>query len=111
MIVLALSLMIQEAGPTGRHIECLATNMAQFEASGEAPQDIAIAALTTCRSSESKMDTGALANLSPEQRDDLRDFLRETMRERIVTHVVRLRACRKTEGCRVTDLPAPFGPL
>lgn len=112
MIAFAVALLIQEPNTTAQYIECLTSRMAEFEASQDAPSDIATAVVVTCRSSEVKTAPGSpMSQLSSDQQRELQDFMRETMRERVVTHVVRLRACRRTQGCSISDLPRPFGQL
>lgn len=110
-LAIALTLSVQAPSAGERHIACLTEYMNRFEASQESASDIAVAVVTACRQAESPMDGGALANLSSDQRNDLREFLRETMKTRVVTHIVRLRACRRTPNCSTADLPLPFGLL
>lgn len=99
-----LALMIVAAivqAPPSPYAECLRENLPVLEASREPAPDVARATFAACIIQQPRV--------TPELEPVLAE-IRESMREEMVLHVVRIRACRNTAGCRIADLPDPFGP-
>jgi hypothetical protein len=79
---------------------CLREGLAELEPSQESASDIARSAMHLCSRHEPRV---------PAEFADAWAVVRSSFEESIVLHIVRVRACRRTTGCRVSDLPDPFG--
>lgn len=96
--------------PGQGYVECLTKTMAALEPSGEPATAIALATTTACAALETKpAPDNRLGAMTPQDQRETLNFLRQVFSDRIVTHIVRLRACRHTPGCTPAMLPPPFG--
>jgi hypothetical protein len=93
VIALALVLASLPQTQTDKYVDCLKSRVAEFEVSGESSSNVARAAIYAC---------AGLENSGP---IDLMDRLRGSFENHLILRIVRLRACRKTTGCKVASLP------
>lgn len=92
--------------PGQSHEVCLRTVAASLEVSGEAPRDVASATVSACVAAERQPAPGSLmAQMPPERLMEVVRLRRELSRDEVALFVVRVRACRKTQGCDVRTVP------
>lgn len=103
-IMLALLIagaLAQTPPPETPYVRCLREGVPALEASRESAGDVARAAVSLCARHEPIVASEAAQAIIDEARASFEGL--------VILHVVRLRACRLTPGCRIADLPDPFG--
>jgi hypothetical protein len=100
MILLAIASLAATRPP---YAMCIRKTLPALELSGERPDDVANATWETCKG-KFEQDARRLADANPENTADVMDYARVRLVPAIATHVVRMRACRKTAGCSISRL-------
>ncbi len=104
MMLLALAAALAVAGDGQSRADCLRIVGRQLERSGDPAQDIAAATIVACERTELK--PGSLfPKMDFAHQQILLDRMRHESREAVVLDIERVRACRKTPGCSIADLP------
>lgn len=100
LALMIASVLVQTPATATDYSRCLRESLPVLEPSRESASDIARAAMALCSRHELRV---------PADLADVWAQVRSSFEESIVLHVVRVRACRNTSGCRVSELPDPFG--
>lgn len=101
MLALVIASVLVQTPPAATdYSRCLRESLPVLEPSQESASDIARSAMHLCLRHEPRV---------PADLADAWAEIRSSFEESIVLYVVRVRACRRTSGCRISDLPDPFG--
>lgn len=102
-IVLAVLAASSVSTPLPLYRQCMRREIVSLEASGETPDDIATATWETCKD-DLKKQLDAWKSLNESQEQSAIEYAERQVRPFIITHVVRLRACKKTPHCAARSL-------
>lgn len=100
MILLAIASL---AASRPQYAVCIRKNLPALELSGERPDDVANATWEICKGAF-EADAQKLANANPEKTARVMDYAQRQLVPAMATHVVRMRACRKTPSCAPAKL-------
>lgn len=102
-MIFVAALALAAVSPKTPFAACIRKNVPSLEVSGERPDDVASAAWQICKGDFEGVVNG-LTDSSPEKTARVMEYAKVRLIPAIATHVVRMRACRKTPGCAVTRL-------
>lgn len=101
MLALLVLATLGGATPEQSREHCLRSVATELEVSGETPGEVAAATMTACAKTKEPAPPGSLlATMSRADRIEFERRMDKADYDDILLGVVRLRACRKTPGCK-----------
>jgi hypothetical protein len=106
MIELFLAQALTPEPLTMAHAKCMVVAARDFERSGESAEAVSTAVVNQCRGLEPRATTtNIMGQLTTDDRTEVLETIRASLRENVVRYVVQYRACEKKRGCNLDEVP------